>query len=87
MKNGKYTSKATTGSRPNQATIKTGCEFEIKLRAFDGKSLVVNHFSSSHNHDLREDEFRHHPSQRRLPDSDIDIVKNMVQLKANKKLI
>lgn len=85
--NGKYRSHVTTGERPNQSTIRTGCPFVIKLRSYDRQCLTVSHIGPEHNHECDRDSFQHHPSQRKLQQHEVDEVQNMIKLQANKKLI
>lgn len=78
VRNGKYKSVVTTGERPNQSTIRSGCQFIIKLRSYDGQSLQVSSHGPAHNHDCKRDDFMHYPSQRRLDKTDIEKVSNIL---------
>lgn len=65
-----YTSKPTTGERPNQKTSKIGCPFEIRFKpSQDGQFLEVSKIVDKHNHPITEASFKYHPKQRKL-DSD-----------------
>ncbi|RUS69428.1 hypothetical protein EGW08_022809 [Elysia chlorotica] len=72
VRNGKYKSMVTTGERPNQSTIRSGCQFAIKLRSYDGQSLRVSSIGPAHNHECKRNDFMHHPSQRRLEKKGIE---------------
>ena len=74
VRNGKYKSKVTTGERPNQSTIRSGCQFSIKLRSYDGQFLEVRSHGPAHNHECKKECFMHYPSQRRLDKQDIEKV-------------
>ena len=60
VRNGKYRSTVVDNSRPNQSTIRSGCEFCIKLRSYDGQHLSVYQHGPPHNHVCSKDEFMHH---------------------------
>lgn len=77
VRNGKYKSMVTIGERPNQSTIRSGCQFIIKLRSYDGQSLQVSSHGPSHNHDCKRDDFMHYPSQGRLNKKDIEKVSHI----------
>ena len=65
-----YSSKPTTGDRPNQKTSKIDCPFEIRFKpSKDGQFLEVSKILDKHNHPISEAAFKYHPKQRRL-DSD-----------------
>ena len=67
-----FSSKSTTGDRPNQKTSKIDCPFEIRFKpSKDGQFLEGSKIVDKHNHPISEAafNFKYHPKQRRL-DSD-----------------
>ena len=85
---GKYRPGTTTGARPRTNTAKCGCEFVIKVRASkDGQQLLITDTVLAHNHGISEELYQHHSSQRKLDKGEAEMVKRMIALKADKKLI
>ncbi|CAG2224580.1 Transforming growth factor beta regulator 1 [Mytilus edulis] len=64
------------------------CPFHIKLGVTkDGQNLIVRESHCSHNHEINKCLFEHLPRQRKLDDHTLEGVKNMLKMKANKKLL
>ncbi|KAK6169865.1 hypothetical protein SNE40_020840 [Patella caerulea] len=87
---GRKLKSSSSGQRPHQSTFLKDCPFMIKVRATpDGKNLCVKEMSpaDSHTHETCLQTFQHLPKQRRLSKEQNIQVGEMLQLKANKKLI
>lgn len=86
--NGKQRQKKTTGERPNQQTIRTGCEFVIKVRVTpDGQKLSITNINDQHNHILSEDTYQYYPCERRLDNATAEQVARDIKLGASRKQI
>ena len=53
----------------------------------DGNMLEIKSFDEHHNHDTNKELFRHLPQQRRLNTADKENFRQMIDMKANKKII
>ena len=72
----------------NFSTYQRGCNAHITARASsDGQSLEIKSMDEVHNHETNRELFRHLPHQRKLPESDKENIRQMLEMKANKKII
>ena len=63
--NGVHRHQGTTGQRPQQRTVLTGCNFQFIVRT-DHECLRVSKVESSHNHELLREEFSSNPTNRKM---------------------
>ena len=78
---------SSTGERPQTSTLRQKRPFKIKIRSFfDGQKLVVGDICDEHNHDVSKTFYNHLPGQRKLHDDDKGKVREMLSVKANKKM-
>jgi len=68
--------------------MRQGCEAGIYLRASDdGKSLVITKMTELHNHEISWVLYSHLPNQRKINPANKAIIFELMDLKANKKMI
>jgi len=68
--------------------MRQGCEAGIYLKASDdGKSLVITKMTEDHNHEVSQLLYSHLPNQRKITPENKATVLELMDLKANKKMI
>ncbi|KAL5239021.1 hypothetical protein ACI65C_006431 [Semiaphis heraclei] len=68
--------------------MRQGCEAGIYLKASDdGKALVITKMTEDHNHKVSQVLYSHLPNQRKITPESKAIVLELMDLKANKKMI
>ncbi|XP_022192904.2 zinc finger SWIM domain-containing protein 1 [Nilaparvata lugens] len=76
------------GLRPKQSTYKLNCPFVMNFRvAADGKTLDLVSCVDEHNHDRNKDSYSLLPKHRHLEVKSKEMVKHMLKLRVNKKLL
>lgn len=64
------------------------CPFFIQIRCSpDGQTLMIKSIIDEHNHEISQKTFVHLPRQRRLDKDTLEQTKNMLNVKANKKMV
>jgi len=68
--------------------MRQGCEASLYLKASEcGQFLEVTNINENHNHEISKTLFSHLPNQRKLKPETKAIVLELMDLKANKKMI
>ncbi|XP_022180450.1 uncharacterized protein LOC111040744 [Myzus persicae] len=84
---GCYKKKKTLDQR-STSTMRQGCDDGIYLKASDdGKSLVITKMTEDHNHEVSKILYDHLPNQRKITPENKATVLELMDLKANKKII
>ena len=72
----------------SSSTFRIGCKAHITVRASaDGQKLEVKSLDEHHNHEVNRELFRNLYHQRRLDEVEKENIKQMLDMKANKKII
>ena len=83
-----FKARTKTGERPNTSTFRQACGFKIRIKASpNGQKLVVADVVKTHNHEVTKSFFELLPSQRKLDKETKKKAKEMLDVKANKKMV